>query len=221
MNKKAFLTANIIIIFISISFQPVTAHVTTTQNMEIQEATVFEKFMDELECVASESKTYCDFVEKIQGLCLNNEYRNCTIIQEFILKILPFLINERGASIGDINIYDLLGKFSIFHSNYYVISYGFYNRLNPWKENSIDLFKVRLSMWRYSNTANSIDGRTLVLERHPFGIHQKIIGPQLGFMKGFTGIYLDIDSIHTGETFVIFMGRVDRIRMFSLTPLSQ
>jgi len=218
MNKKVFPTAGIIILFISIFVHPVSAQMTSTQNIELQEATIIEKFMDEIESVASESQTYCDFVEKLQDHCLNSEYRNCTIVREFISKMLPFLITERGTNFGGINLYSLLEKFSIFHSDYFVISYGFYNRLSPWKENSIDLFKIRLSMWRYSDTSNLLQGRTLILERHPFGIHQKMIGPQLGFMKGFKGIYLDIENTFTGDAFVVFMGRVDRIQVFNLTP---
>ena len=221
MNKKLFLTGSIIILFISISFQPVSAQMTSTQTIALQEATMIEKFMDEIECAASESQTYCGFVEKLQDLCLNSEYTNYTIVREFILKILPFLITERGTTFGGINLYSLLEKFSIFRSDYFVISYGFYNRLSPWKENSIDLFKLRLSMWRYSDTSNLLHGRTLILERHPFGIHQKMVGPHLGFMRGFKGIYLDIENTLTGDAFVIFMGRVDRIQVFNLTSLSK
>jgi hypothetical protein len=48
-----------------------------------------------------------------------------------------------------------------------------------------------------------------------------MIGPQLGLMKGFKGIYIDIESKLTGNAYVFFMGRVDRIRTFDLTPLSK
>jgi hypothetical protein len=221
MNKKAILTGSIALLFISISLQPISAEMTSTQNMELQEAAMIEKFIDGLECCASESQTFSDFVEKLQNLCLSNEYRNCTIIQEFISKILQFLIKERGTAIRGVNLYDILEKFSGFRSDYYVVCYGAYNRLNPWKENSIDRFKVGLSMWRYSNASALLNGRTLVLERYPFGIHQKMTGPQLGFMKGFKGLYLDIENKLTGDAYVMFIGRVDRIRIFSLSPLSR
>jgi hypothetical protein len=76
-------------------------------------------------------------------------------------------------------------------------------------------------MWRYSDTAKLLKGRTLILERQPFGIHQKMLGPQLGFMKGFKGIYIDIESKLTGNAYVFFLGRAHRIRAFDLTPLSK
>jgi hypothetical protein len=222
MNKKAFLAASIALLFISISLLPVSAQKTSTQAMELQEATVVGKFMDDIERIASETQTFHDFAEKLQDLCLNIDYGNFTIVREFISKMLQFLIKERGISIGGINIYDLLGKFSSkFRPDYFVISYGAYNRLNPQKENSISRFKERLSMWRYSGTSTLLEGRTLILERQPFGIYQKIIGPQVGLMKGFKGIYLDIESKLTGNAYVVFMGCVDQIRTFDLTPLSQ
>jgi len=222
MNKKAFLAASIALLFISISLLPVSAQKTSIQDIELQEATVIEKFMDEVERIASKSQTFCDFAEKLQDLCLNIEYGKFTVVREFISKMHQFLIKERGVSIAGINIYDLLGKFSSkFRPNYFVISYGAYNRLNPQKENSISRFKEKLSMWRYSETSKLLKGRTLILGQQPFGIHQKMIGPQLGLMKGFRGIYLDIESKITGNAYVFFMGRVDRIRTFDLTPCSK
>jgi hypothetical protein len=222
MNKKTFLAASIALLFISTSLLPVTAQKTSTQNMEIQETAAVEKFMDEIEHIASESQTYRDFAEKLQNLCLSNDYGKFTIEREFISKMLQFLIKERNVSIGGINIYDLLENFSSkFRPNYFVISYGAYNRLNPRKENSIERFKEGLSMWRYSDASKLLKGRTLILERQPFGIHQKMIGPQLGFMKGFKGIYLDIESKLTGDSYVVFMGFANRIQTFDLTPLSK
>ena len=221
MNKKAILAGSIALLFISISLQPISAEIISTQSIELQQASLIEKFMDDLECCASESQTFSDFVDNLQTLYLNNEYRNCTIVREFISKILQFLISERGTVIGGINLCDFLGKFSGFRFDYYVVSYGAYNRLNPWKDNSIDRFNIGLSMWRYTNASALLNGRTLVLERYPFGIHQKMTGPQLGFMKGFKGLYLDIENKLTGDAYVMFIGRVDRIRIFSLSPLSR
>jgi hypothetical protein len=222
MNKKAFLAASIALLLILISLLPVSAQKTSTQDIELQEATAVEKFMNETERIASESQTFHDFAEKLQDLCLRDDYRNFTIVREFISKILQFLMKEKGISIGGNNIYDFLVNFSLkFRPNYFVISYGAYNRLNPWKENSIYRFKERLSMWRYSNTSKLFNGRTLILERQPYEIYQKMIGPQLGLMKGFKGVYLDVKSTLTENAYVVFIGFVDRIRTFDLSTLSK
>jgi hypothetical protein len=221
MMKKAFLAMSITILFISVSVLPVSAQMISTQNTEVQEAIMIENFMGEIEQIASESQTFNDFIENLQDCCMSTEYKNNTIVREIISNLLQFLIKERGVLIGGSNIYEILEKLSSkFRSDYFVISYGAYNRLNPLKENSIDLFKMRLSMWRYSKISTLLEGKTLILERHPFGIHQKMIGPQLGFMNGFRGIHLDFESKITGNSYVMFIGRVDRIRVFQLTPIS-
>ncbi len=76
-------------------------------------------------------------------------------------------------------------------------------------------------MWRYSDASKLLKGRTLIIGRQPFEIHQKMSGPQLGFMKGFKGIYFDFESRLTGDSYVFIMGRAHRIRAFDLTPLSK
>jgi hypothetical protein len=93
--------------------------------------------------------------------------------------------------------------------------------LNPFKENTVAHLKPGLSMWRYSAASILIKGRTLVLERKPFGIHQKIAGPQLGLMRGFKGIYIDHESKLTANSYIFFMGHAPRIRVFDLTPFSK
>ena len=221
MVKKAYLATSIAILFISVSALPISAQMTSIQNTEVQEAIIIENFMDEIEQIASESQTFNDFIENLQDCCMNTEYKNNTIVREIISKLLQFLLKERGVLIGGSNIYEILERLSSkFRSDYFVISYGAYNRLNPLKQNSVYIFRQRLSIWRYSDSSNLLDGRTLILERHPFGIHQKMIGPQLGFMNGFRGIYLDIESKITGNAYVMFIGRVDRIRVFQLAFLS-
>jgi len=119
-----------------------------------------------------------------------------------------------------INVLNVVEKFSEkkVRPDYFVISYGVYNRLNPMKENSVDRYKRGLSLWHYSDCSKLVDGRTLVLEQQPFGIKQKMTGAQLGLMVGFKGIYLDIESKLTGRSYVFFMGRTERIRVFDLTP---
>jgi hypothetical protein len=222
MIKKAFLTGSIAFLFIAVSLLSVTAETTQTSSVESQETTLIEKFMDDVEQIASESQNSHEFFEKIKDLCLCNECSTYPVVREFLNKILSYLVKNQEFCISGINIQDLLEKFSPnTRPDYYVISYGAYKRLNPLKKNSINRFKERLSMWRYSDSSMLLKGRTLILERQPFGIHQKMTGPQLGFMKGFKGIYIDIESKLTGNSYVFFMGRAHRIRAFDLTPLSK
>ena len=222
MYKKIFLTGIIFALFTGIILSPATAQFTLTENTSIRETRTIEKLMDEVEHIAAEADTFPEFVQQLQELCLKNEYIKFPVVRELASKIIQFLTKERALGGSGLNLLNLLGVFSSKLSpNYFVISYGAYHRLNPRKENSIDRFRERLSMWRYSDSAKLLKGRTLVLERQPFGVHQKMLGPQLGFMRGFRGIYLDIESKLTGNAYVFFMGRVQRIHAFDLTPLSK
>jgi hypothetical protein len=222
MDKKIFIAGMITVLFFGVIVSPATAVMTQTENTSYQETRTIESFMEDVEAIAAESQTFSEFIEKLQNLCDTNEYIKYPVVQDLLSRMLQFLTKERALSASGLNLINLLGAFSSkFSANYFVISYGAYHRLNPRKENSIDRFKERLSMWRYTDTAKLLKGRTLIFERQPFGIHQKMLGPQLGFMKGFKGIFLDIESKLTGNAYVFFLGRVHRIRAFDLTPLSK
>lgn len=222
MYKKIFLAGMITFLFIGVMVSPATAQMTQTDNISYQETRTIESFMEDVESIAAKSQTFSEFIQEIQNLCVSNEYIKYPVVQNLIARMLQFLTKERALAASGLNLADLLGVFSSkLSSNYFVISYGAYHRLNPRKDNSINRFKERLSMWRYSDTAKLLKGRTLILERQPFGIHQKMLGPQLGFMKGFKGIYIDIESKLTGNAYVFFLGRAHRIRAFDLTPLSK
>ncbi len=217
-----FFAGMITFLFVGLIVSPATAEMTQTDDTSNQETRAIERFMEDVEIIAAESQSFSEFIEKLQTICLTNEYIKYPVVQDLIARMLQFLTKERALSSTGLNLLNLFGAFaSKFSANYFVISYGAYHRLNPRKENSIDRFKERLSMWRYSDTAKLLKGRTLIFERHPFGIHQKMLGPQLGFMKGFKGIFIDIESKLTGNAYVFFLGRVHRIRAFDLTPLSK
>ncbi len=222
MYKKMFFAGMITFLFVGLIVSPATAEMTQTDDTSNQETRAIERFMEDVEIIAAESQSFSEFIEKLQTICLTNEYIKYPVVQDLIARMLQFLTKERALSSTGLNLLNLFGAFaSKLSANYFVISYGAYHRLNPRKENSIDRFKERLSMWRYSDTAKLLKGRTLIFERHPFGIHQKMLGPQLGFMKGFKGIFIDIESKLTGNAYVFFLGRVHRIRAFDLTPLSK
>lgn len=211
-----------IFLLMGVALLPVSAQTTSSEELACQETTTIETFMQDVERIAFESNTFSEFVQKLRDLVFEKDYSKYAVINEMFSKILQYLQKTQAFSIAGINILDLLGKSSSrLSSNFFVISYGAYHRLNPRKENSIDLFKEGFSMWRYSDTARLLKGKTLILERHPFGVHQRMTGPQLGIMRGFRGIFLDIESKLTGNSYVLFIGGARRIRAFDLTPLSK
>ena len=224
MYKKTILAGTMIFLLIGVAVLPASAKTTLAEDLRRQETTVIEQFMNDVECIASESQSFTDFTQKLQNLLFTKDYGKFPIVHEIFSKIVQFLTKTKSSSIAELNILDILGRSSSLRlstRSYFVVSYGAYRRLNPRKENSINIFKEGFSMWRYSDSARLLNGRTLILERHPFGIHQKVIGPQLGIMRGFKGIYLDIESKLTGNAYVLFIGSARRIRALDLTPFSK
>jgi hypothetical protein len=225
MIKKATLTIGITFLFVALAFQA-SALTPPTDSLQVQEATIVEKFMNKVEQIATESTSLSEFYEKLQTLCNGPNFSRFPILQEIMNKLYCFINCDRGYFTKDTPIGDLLDRMMdriplSARPDYLVISYGVYHRLNPLKHNTITRFKQGLSMWRYSDTSILIKGRTLVLERKPFGIHQKMTGPQVGLMSGFKGIYIDHESKLTGDSYVFFIGHAHRIRVFDLTPFSK
>jgi hypothetical protein len=222
MVKKIFLAGMMIALMGGIIVAPATAQLVQTDNTSLLESRTMERFMDDVEAIAAESQSFSEFIEKLSELCQTNDYIRFPVIQDLFVRLLQYFTKERALSSSGLGLLGLLNLFSSkLNYKYFVISFGAYNRLNPRKDNTITRFKERLSMWRYSDDARLLKGRTLIFERQPFGIHQKMLGPQLGFMKGFKGIFLDIESRLTGNAYVFFLGRAHRIRAFDLTPLSK
>ena len=224
MRKKAPLAVGITFLFVALAFQA-SALTPPITCIETQESNAVDAFMSNVEKAASQSTSDKEFFDKLLSLSNGPDLHRFPILQEMLEKILGFMkgMNTgvlKGTSLSD-QLHDLMNRISPnARPDYLVISYGVYKRHNPFKENTITRLKPGLSMWRYSDASILIKGKTLVLERKPFGIHQKIIGPQIGLMRGFKGIYLDHESKITGDSYVFFIGHAHRIRVFDLTPFS-
>jgi hypothetical protein len=224
MRKKAPFAVGIMFLFVALAFQA-SALTPSTTCIEDQEANAVDTFMNNVEKAASESTNVNDFFDKVLTLSNNPDVHRFPILQEILGKLFCFMNGMdwgllKGTSLGN-RLSDLISRISPnARPDYIVISYGVYKRLNRFKENTLTRLKPGLSMWRYSDASIFVKGRTLVLERKPFGIHQRVVGPQIGLMRGFKGIYFDHESKLTANSYVFFIGHAHRIRVFDLTPFS-
>lgn len=224
MRKKAPFAVGIMFLFVALAFQA-SALTPSATCIEDQEANAVDTFMNNVEKAASESTNVNDFFDKVLTLSNNPDVHRFPILQEILGKLFYFMNGMdwgllKGTSLGN-RLSDLISRISPnARPDYIVISYGVYKRLNRFKENTLTRLKPGLSMWRYSDASIFVKGRTLVLERKPFGIHQRVVGPQIGLMRGFKGIYFDHESKLTANSYVFFIGHAHRIRVFDLTPFS-
>ena len=189
------------------------------------ESNVVEKLFDEIESAAYTANNFQEFLELVRNLYKNIEFEGFPIIKYLLNKILSWVTAQKGINFGGERLnafFDMfkIGRFRGYLKNYFVVSYGMYNRWNPRKGDEIKLFKQGFEYWRYSGKSKLFKGRTLIVERQPFGIKQRVVGSQIGFMIGFRGLYIDRESRLTGNSYYIFIGGANRIRASDITPFS-
>lgn len=222
-TKTAILTIGIVFLLLAVAF-PVSAEVTNESAVQ-EESALIENFMNQIEQAASDSTNFDEFLTKITSLIDQFTLNDNPVIQTIIQKIVSWIFNDQGLFVGGNNLGDLLKNLKNPTTNErpdkFVISYGSYNRLNPKKENTFKLFKERISFWHYGGKTNIFKGKTLIIQRRPFEIKQSIHGPQFGYMKNFRGLYIDMESKLTGNSYIFFIGRAQAIRAFDLTPFSK
>ncbi|MBU1941937.1 MAG: hypothetical protein KKC68_09215 [Candidatus Thermoplasmatota archaeon] len=216
------LTLGVISLLLMLTVSPVMGIRPLQQITAQQEERAVEKIMDLIEDAASRATTFEEFINFLRNLLNRDEFKAFPIIRQILEKLMDTTIGKtgftvRGNSITGVRDWNFFPNRS---KKYFVISYGTYNRLNPWKDNQLTLSKEGLTFWRYGGTESLFKGRTLIIERQPFGIKQRVIGSHMGLMTGFRGLFFDMESRITGNSYTMFMGRAQRIRAFDLTPFS-
>jgi hypothetical protein len=226
-RSKALCTIGVLALLVSLSFTPVTAkHSDTICSDKQEENAVYDLFCT-LEKAACESEDYDAFLSKIFSLFHENQDDGkFPVVKNILTRLLTWLLSQRGSLLSGKylgNLFDSKGLsnriLSSMSTEHFVLSFGSYTRLNPRKENTIQLFKQGFSFWRYTPSSKLSQGRTLIIQRHPFEIKQRVTGSQIGIMTGFRGVYLDIVSKLTGNSYVFFMGKATRARAFSTFSL--
>lgn len=225
LKNKAILAVGVTFLFLALAMTPVSANATSKKiGLCEQESNAVGRLFDEIELAACNAHNYQEFLELVRDLFKNKEFETFPILKVILDKIVTWVTKERDYYFGK-NINAVLERFNLgilkdSSKYYFVFSYGSYNRWNPRKENEIRLFKQGFEFWRYSGKSKIFKGRTLIVERHPFGIKQRVIGSQIGVMTGFRGLHIDWESKLTGTAYNLFMGRANRIRAFDITPFS-
>ena len=229
--KKTLFAIGIITILLSLSFSSVvSARPVNSFSIRCEERAI-ERFMDAVEDAAQQATSFENFLDLLRKLLNRDDLMAFPILKELLNRFIEWSKSKRGFSIRGINLSDIgnrdfsgLRENSIFplsSKKHFVMSYGTYNRLNPFRNNQVKIQKEGLTYWRYGGTSALLRGRSLIIERQPFGIKQRMIGSQLGFMTGFRGIFMDIESRLTGNSYTFIMGSAVRIRAFDLSPFAQ
>jgi len=224
-KKKMIITIAITYLFLALSITSVSGNsiINKTRLCEL-ELNAVEKLFDEIESAAYTSNNYQEFLEIVRNLYKNLELEKFPILKYILNKILYWVTALQGYGFGK-NIDNILDKFRIggfrdYLKNNFIFSYGSYKRWNPRKEDELKLFRQGFEFWRYSSKSILLKSRTLIIKRQPFGIKQRVIGSQIGYVIGFRGLFIDRESKLTGNSYMIFIGGANRAKAYDITPFS-
>ena len=202
MSKtKVLLTMGIILLFVGLSFSPATAKTNETitkENLEEMEILVPE-LMEQMA-----KATSCTELLKI----LTTFMKGCG--NHPIIGFIIMVIKEIMKTMNKIN------GLRPLKTNAFIMSWGFANKLNPFRDNKFQLFRP-LTAWYYSGKSKLIlNSRTIIIDFAPFNI-KSLTGRQVGFMRNFAGIYLHRETTLTDKSYTFFMGKTAAARGFDLS----
>lgn len=204
MSKtKVALAVVMVLLFIGLAFSPVTAR---NSRQELIEKMPTVDFLNDLSLAMSEASNLEQLLEIVNDFIANNGRH-------------PFLILLLEIIIGIINVSNKIDGIRPLRKNAFVMSWGFTNKINPFKDNKIDLYRP-LTIWRYTGKSNLIlNSRTVIISFSPFKI-KMLTGRQIGFMRNFAGIYWHRESTLGSKSFTLFLGKSAAVRGFDLSLLN-
>lgn len=223
LKNKAMIAIGITFLFLVLTISPASANVPSHKfSLAERETNEVGRLVDAIERFASEEEDYDSFLEKVKAFCENKVTSKFPILKFIISKLMGWITGTGGLYVGGININDFFNKGDkgLFNKDRssekkFVISFGSYKLRSPKKGNEVRLSKG-FSFWHYSTKVKWVKGRTSIVER-PLNV-KKVVGFQIGFMRGFRGFYLDFESKLTGLSYKFFMGRASVVRVLDLTP---
>lgn len=204
-KMKVLFGIGTILLFIGLAFSPATAKIINNNFKDenlVELERIIPKLMDDIETASS-----CPELIGILSTFMN-EYRNHPIL-DFVMKIIKELLD----------IMSRINSLRPLNTNAFILSWGFANKINPFKDNKLQLYRP-LTVWCYSGKSNLIlNSRTIIIDFAPFKI-KMLTGRQFGFMRNFAGIYLHRETTLTDKSYTFFMGKSAAIRGFDLSILN-
>ncbi|MFO7677707.1 MAG: hypothetical protein R6V50_04930 [Thermoplasmatota archaeon] len=225
-TKMVFAIAAVIL-FLTIAMAPATATFIRKSEADQEYKTVYtvmNKLFDNIEYVENDEQ----LIKLIQN-CFTNELLAVNpVLREIFKKIIQWIFSSRSLSIGNIGNSDrnlISGDKlnSALSKQKFIISFGSYSNRFPniGRDEKPTIFKRGFAYWRYSDAARLIKGRTIIAERGPFKIDQRVQGSQIGVLLGFSGLFIDIESKLTGNSYVFIMGNARRARALNFRLFSK
>ena len=194
-----------ILLFIGLAISPATGKLLDNNlrdNNLLELENIIPKLMDDIERASS-----CPELISILTSFMT-EYRNHPVM-DIVMKIIKEVIE----------LMNRINRLRPLNTNAFILSWGFANKINPFKDNKLQLYRP-LTAWCYSGKSNLIlNSRTIIIDFSPFKI-KMLTGRQIGFMRNFAGVYLHRETTLTDKSYTFFMGKSTAIRGFDLSFLN-
>jgi hypothetical protein len=222
MSKtKALLTVGIISLFLGLSVSP--AMSTFTQQENIATYSIYDEngSLQNFELSEEDAQQVdgilAQITEKIQAASTYEEMINImnTYLKDY--GRYPVVILLLSLIIKWIQFTNNVNQIRPLRKNAFVISWGFTQKFNPFKENKAQLYRP-FTMWYYSGRSNLVvNSRTTIVDFSPFSI-KTMNGRQIGFMRNFAGIYVHRENTLGDNSYTMMFGRAMNIRGFDISP---
>ena len=223
-KRKPLIAFAVIILFLGLSFSPVTAKVSLKEKIEFGlvgengkiSTQIFQLSVDKLKQIES---LLAQLTEKMESATDFDQL--LSIVDSYKLEWgrFPFLTLLLELIQRFLRLTHNLNQLRPIRRDAFIMSWGFGAKINPFKENKLRLL-VPIKLWYYTGRGGLfINSRTLIVDPCPFNI-KSLTGRQIGCMRNFVGIYLYRHSTLTDKTYTFLLGRSGTVRGFDLSPFN-
>ncbi|HIG99069.1 MAG TPA: hypothetical protein HA258_00670 [Thermoplasmata archaeon] len=219
---KGMLTIGVILLFLGVIFNPVTAQLTVQdkvqEKMEAMNIGAVQQLQLTRDEIVSMQKFLPELIEKISKATSRTNLVD--IVQSFIAEngrhpVLVFLLN---LVIKGIDFNYKISQLRPLRKNVLILSWGFTNKFLSLGKNKFNLMRP-FTFWFYSGRSNLVlNSRTIIIDPYPFGI-KMLTGRQAGLMSDFKGLYIHRSGSIADKAITMFFGFSSVVRGFDLSPM--
>jgi hypothetical protein len=221
IKLKSILAISIVVLFIGMSFNPVTANEISDedQTYTLKLATIADDgSTDVIETTLTETE-FSGFLENLEKI--DQLLEKATSREEVmdIIRTFPFFNGKHPILSWLLNLFSI---YQLPRSRAFVFSHGWGYKINPLKGNIVDMYRP-FTMWQYSSRSRftiPIPAKSFIIRFSPFDINF-LQGTQVGFMTRFIGLYIHISQPLPQKSYTFFLGSARHIGGldFKLSPL--
>jgi hypothetical protein len=221
---KGILTIGVILLFLGVIFNPVTAQPTipdkVQEKMEVMNISSMKQLQLTNDEITSMQKFLPELIEKISAATSRKNLVD--IVQSFIAENgrHPVLVLLLKLVIKGIDFNYKISQLRPLRKNVLILSWGFTNKFLSLGKNKLNIVRP-YTLWFYSGRSNLVlNSRTIIIDPYPFGI-KMFTGRQIGFMTDFKGLYIHRSGSIADKAITMFFGFTSTVRGLDLSPMNK